>query len=241
MFSIKENKKNLKFEFSSSMSQVDRVIEGCRDFWETHEIKSATGVEHVLRELLINAIEHGNREDSSKKVFLTLDLLKNQRIKVTVNDEGEGFDPANVSIDPPKDTEQKRNRGYGIINSFADEIVFGKQGNPVTVYVSIPRETEMEIKIKGKEAFLIVSSDISAAIADQFRLKLISLFDAEIQLLTLDFLKVENIDSISLSVLICFAKEWNEKHPEKGKIVNMNKELQNLFYMTKMNELFDIA
>ena len=241
MFSIKENKKNMKFEFSSSMSQVDRVIEGCRDFWETHEIKSATGVEYVLRELLINAIEHGNREDSSKKVFLTLDLLKNQRIKVTVNDEGEGFDPANVNIDPPKDTKQKRNRSYGIINSFADEIVFGKQGNPVTVYVSIPRETEMEITIKGKEAFLNVSSDISASIADQFRLKLISLFDAEIQLLTLDFLKVENIDSISLSVLICFAKEWNEKHPEKGKIVNMNKELQNLFYMTKMNDLFDIA
>ena len=241
MFSIKENKNNLKFEFSSSMSQVDRVIEGCRDFWETHEIKSATGVEHVLRELLINAIEHGNGQDSSKKVYLTLELLKNQRIKMTVNDEGAGFDPKVVNFDPPKNTEQKRNRGYGIINSFADEIVFGKKGNPVTVYVSIPKETEMEIRIKGKEAFLTVSSDITAAIADPFRLKLISLFDAEIQLLTLDLLNVENIDSISLSVLICFAKEWNEKHPEKGKIVNMNKELQNLFYMTKMNELFEIA
>lgn len=241
MFSIKENKKNLKFEFSSSMSQVDRVIEGCRDFWKIHDIQSATGMEHVLRELLINAIEHGNRQDSSRKVFLTLELLKNQRIKITVNDEGEGFDPALVNMDPPKDTTQKRSRGYGIINSFSDEIVFGKQGNPVTVYVSIPRETEMEIKIKGKEAFLTVSSDISASIADQFRLKLVSLFDEEIQLLTLDFLKVENIDSISLSVLICFAKEWNAKHPEKGKIVHMNSELQNLFYMTKMNELFEIA
>lgn len=241
MFSIKENKKSLKFEFSSSMSQVDRVIEGCRNFWETQEIQSATGVEQVIRELLINAIEHGNQQDSSKKVFLTLELLKNLRIKLTVKDEGEGFDPGVVNMDPPRDTVQKRSRGYGIINSFADEIVFGKRGNPVTVYVSIPRETSIEIKIKGKEAFLIVSSDISAAIADEFRLKLISLIDEEIQLLTLDFLKVENIDSISLSVLICFAKEWNAKHPEKGKIVNMNKELQNLFYMTKMNELFEIA
>ena len=241
MFSIKENKKSLKFEFSSSMSQVDRVIQGCRDFWQTHEISQATGVEHVLRELLINAIEHGNQKDSSKKVFLTLELLKDKRIKTVVDDEGTGFDPAVVNLDPPRDTVQKRNRGYGIINSIADEIIFGKQGTPVTVYLSIPKETEIEIQMKGQEAILTVSSDISAAIADQFRLKLVSLFDEEILLLTLDFLKVENIDSISLSVLICFAKEWNPKHAVKAKIINMNKELQNLFFMTKMNELFDIA
>ena len=53
----------------------------------------------ALTELAINAIMHGNKGDKRKKVTFHVDL-KDDRIEVSILDEGSGFDDQHSSPDP---------------------------------------------------------------------------------------------------------------------------------------------
>src|SRR4029079_6738016 len=50
----------------------------------------------AVREAVANAIKHGNKLDSRKKVSASFDL-RGTELEITISDEGEGFDPAKVS------------------------------------------------------------------------------------------------------------------------------------------------
>ena len=50
----------------------------------------------ALRESVINAIKHGNRNDASKRVFVEFQSASEgseARLTISVRDQGEGFDP----------------------------------------------------------------------------------------------------------------------------------------------------
>src|SRR3954469_22703386 len=52
----------------------------------------------AIRESVINAIKHGNRNDSSKHVFVALETPQdNSALTIRVRDEGEGFVPEEVA------------------------------------------------------------------------------------------------------------------------------------------------
>lgn len=75
-------------------------------------------------EAATNAIQHGNRNDATKKVRLQF-VLSPDRLEVTVKDEGRGFDPAEVE-DPlkPENMLRERGRGIFIIRAFMDDVKF---------------------------------------------------------------------------------------------------------------------
>ena len=52
-----------------------------------------------LSEAVNNAIVHGNRESSEKKVYLNPKVIGDKRLIFTITDEGEGFD-FNKLLDP---------------------------------------------------------------------------------------------------------------------------------------------
>lgn len=84
-----------------------------------------TGV--AVRESLINAIKHGNRNDESKRVhveFTSLDDDSGPGLAIRVRDEGHGFDPACLAdCRAPENLLKGNGRGIFLIRSFMDELV----------------------------------------------------------------------------------------------------------------------
>ena len=80
----------------------------------------------AVRESVINAIKHGNREDERKRVhveFTTLNGDTPPGLRIRVRDEGPGFDPDDVP-DPlaPENVLKSSGRGIFLIRSFMDEL-----------------------------------------------------------------------------------------------------------------------
>lgn len=90
---------------------------------EGHKISMA------VRESLINAFQHGNRQDAGKSIGLSF-LLYPDRLVVEVWDEGSGFDLAQVP-DPLADESLLKTSGRGIflIRCFMDEFQVGSRRN----------------------------------------------------------------------------------------------------------------
>ena len=82
----------------------------------------------AVRESVINAIKHGNRNDTAKRVHVEFTPLEgtaaSQGVSIRVRDEGPGFDPEDVP-DPlaPENLLKGSGRGIFLIRSFMDEMV----------------------------------------------------------------------------------------------------------------------
>jgi len=80
----------------------------------------------AVRESVINAIKHGNRDDERKHVYVEFTPLSNSApagIAIRVRDEGPGFDPETIP-DPlaPENVLKASGRGIFIIRTFMDEM-----------------------------------------------------------------------------------------------------------------------
>ena len=80
-----------------------------------------------VRECVINAIKHGNRNDTAKRVhveFTSLDNDEGPGVAIRVRDEGAGFDPeALPDCLAPENLLKCSGRGIFLIRSFMDELV----------------------------------------------------------------------------------------------------------------------
>jgi serine/threonine-protein kinase RsbW len=81
----------------------------------------------AVRESVINAIKHGNREDYGKLVTVEFTFdppAKPSVLVVRVLDQGEGFEPEEVA-DPlaPENILKSSGRGIFFMRSFMDELV----------------------------------------------------------------------------------------------------------------------
>jgi serine/threonine-protein kinase RsbW len=78
----------------------------------------------AVRESVVNAIKHGNRQDESKRVHLAF-TLDTDELEVEVADEGDGFDPDAVP-DPIAEENLLKTYGRGIffMRSFMDTVSY---------------------------------------------------------------------------------------------------------------------
>lgn len=84
-------------------------------------------------EAMRNAIIHGNKSDRKLSVDIAYTIEKN-RIKITVEDKGKGFDPSSIP-DPtrPENLYKESGRGIHIMKRLMDGINYNKKGNRVTM------------------------------------------------------------------------------------------------------------
>jgi serine/threonine-protein kinase RsbW len=85
----------------------------------------------AVRESVINAIKHGNREDPSKHViveFMLTPRTKPEEFVVRVLDEGAGFDPEDVA-DPldPANMLKSSGRGIFFMKNFMDDVLIARR------------------------------------------------------------------------------------------------------------------
>jgi serine/threonine-protein kinase RsbW len=137
----------VRLEFCSAFDMLDFVQlvsdHLCRrvgfDEDSTHWISVA------IRESVINAIKHGNRNDLDKMVhveFTTSTDPETAGLIVSVRDEGEGFEPEAVA-DPlaPENMLKSSGRGIFLIRNFMDELELRR-----------PPEGGMEVRMVKKLA-----------------------------------------------------------------------------------------
>src|SRR5439155_19542972 len=79
----------------------------------------------AIRESVINAIKHGNRNDSTKRVFVEFGTSMGEvpELSIRVRDQGEGFDPELVAnpLDP-ENLLKSSGRGIFLIRNFMDDV-----------------------------------------------------------------------------------------------------------------------
>ncbi len=128
---MEEHRIVVKREFNSDrkiLSDLEGIFLRIQDLFpfnqeKFHNILVAT------TEAVINAIQHGNKNDLNKKVFLSVEAF-DKKIIVVVQDEGAGFDPSNLE-DPrtPENLLKERGRGIFIIRQLSDSVSINSGGN----------------------------------------------------------------------------------------------------------------
>jgi len=102
----------------------------------------------AIRESVINAIKHGNRNDESKRVFVEFATASGDapELVVRVRDQGEGFDPDAIE-DPlaPENLLKSSGRGIFLIRSFMDDVTLeraAEDGMEVRMVKRVAARTE---------------------------------------------------------------------------------------------------
>jgi serine/threonine-protein kinase RsbW len=107
---------------------IERLLVECN--YDHHEI---FGIKLALEEAVVNAIKHGNRFDTSKKVRIACSV-STERIDLLINDEGTGFDPGGLP-DPtaPENLDRPCGRGVMLMRHYMTDVRFNERGNSVTM------------------------------------------------------------------------------------------------------------
>ena len=97
---------------------------------------SILAIKLALDEALANAINHGNHQDPAKRI--TVDYQIDAReARITVQDEGNGFDPDTVP-DPTLDENQTLSHGRGLMlmRVYMDDVIYDCSGSRVALVKS---------------------------------------------------------------------------------------------------------
>ncbi|MBN2898899.1 MAG: ATP-binding protein [Clostridia bacterium] len=110
--------------FYSGFAEVDEVVLEAIEALKKLNIqafeKAEFRINFMLREILNNAVEHGNRFDRTKKVMLKI-LYRDNVLIFKVKDEGAGIEPLRHGIHDF--VLRERNRGYEVIKSFDFDVM----------------------------------------------------------------------------------------------------------------------
>ncbi len=235
-FLIIEEEDALGITIASEMDLVERVLRSARTFAEDFDPTPFPDLQQVLRELLENAVVHGNRRRPDKVVACEIARVRDDLFKVTVSDEGEGFDHRNAEVLASSAPRWEGTRGFGLIRAVCEQIDFNEAGNEASVFLRRSRETQYEVALEGDRAMIRPSGNITAATVDALKSRLVDLVDRGVGRYTFDFGRVEEIDSVSLTLFVVLVKMLMKKEmaPEL-EIVNSSENIQKLFNLTRLD------
>jgi serine/threonine-protein kinase RsbW len=102
---------------------VHRTAEGMAEVTGFEE-SDALNLALAVREVVINAIMHGNRSDPGRSVEVVLETNA-EGLRARITDQGTGFDPE-ATPDPTLEENRLRTSGRGLllVRSFVDDVKF---------------------------------------------------------------------------------------------------------------------
>ena len=141
----KDQKKLYNFRLKSTTDQITKTVQrfdellngmNCCTSRDKSELSTA------LSEALANAIIHGNKTESKKTVDLKIQLFSD-KIKINVEDEGNGFDPKKIESPlKPENLKKTNGRGIYLMSMFMDDVSFkkSKTGMKVTLVKNLQKK-----------------------------------------------------------------------------------------------------
>ncbi len=114
-------------------SEPSALVRPCRQILSSLEAKGFSqddifAVHLALEEAFLNAVKHGNKMDSTKKVKVEY-TVDQEKVEICVTDEGEGFDPG--AIPDPRVGEnlyRPEGRGLLLISSYMHTVEYASRG-----------------------------------------------------------------------------------------------------------------
>jgi len=127
----------ISFEFYSYRELIFEAIDDSGKFLAKFITESEAIVfKVILRELLMNAVIHGNRSNEKLMVKCSVEYLGDKNFKISVEDEGNGF-AHSIAADGAQDFPYRiKRKGYLLINRLSEQILFNDRGNRVIVYLT---------------------------------------------------------------------------------------------------------
>ncbi len=124
----------LTYSLSSDVDMVSPFVDRLMLTINTLRVMDGTEVdiEVALREALLNAVIHGNREDPGKRVYLRLRCRADGEVLMAIRDEGAGFESG--SVPAPTALEHRMSthgRGVYLMRALMDEVSFEEGGTVV--------------------------------------------------------------------------------------------------------------
>ena len=121
--------------FSSDLHESASVQRQIMDIWLKNGVSDGDlpDLQLALEEGLANAVKHGNQLNPAKQVKVECQLLDDCMIRVTIEDEGAGFNPEEVP-DPTdfENLDKPSGRGIVLMRAFMDEVLYNDRGNQLT-------------------------------------------------------------------------------------------------------------
>lgn len=139
MFFAKEDKNSFKIIFSSRECYVTDVLSMSKKYMARFDISEADmkKIETLLRELIMNALVHGNTNIEEKSICSSIEYYGWDLVKITVLDEGVGFNYSTVK----ENFVSSKNGGYGLINELSGHLEFNDKGNRVTAFFNVDKKS----------------------------------------------------------------------------------------------------
>ncbi|MDO4585790.1 MAG: ATP-binding protein [Planctomycetia bacterium] len=112
--------------FGQGSRVIDEILKKMADKnWSDRDIFA---VNMALEESITNAIEHGNRRDPQKKVQVRYSV-QNDKVFISVRDEGSGFD-SRIIPDPrsKENIDKPSGRGVLLIHGFMTKVWYNQNG-----------------------------------------------------------------------------------------------------------------
>jgi anti-sigma regulatory factor (Ser/Thr protein kinase)/ABC-type transporter Mla MlaB component len=232
----------LTFKFASTMEQAETVVAETRAFFDAAGLALSVGCVTILRELLINAVEHGNKLRQERCVDGSVELLSTPgQVRFVVRDEGDGFAHATRPMSFPADPCALRGRGLALIRSFADRIEFNAKGNEVTVYARNGQEIPCTIMEENGWAVVVPYGNITAAVAGRFCDMLKQLAERGAVRVRLDLGHVKDIDSTGLTAFLLLPRtiRGQGRMPEL-EAVNVGLDVMNVLLLARLDAVYRI-
>lgn len=108
--------------------------------------------ELCFEEALINAMQHGNNEDPSKKVRVVA-FGDDDRWGLIIEDEGKGFGPEDLpDRDDPESIFHEAGRGILLMDHYLDELTYNRRGNKLRMIRHRQSEPEPSYREQAERA-----------------------------------------------------------------------------------------
>ena len=246
---VTEGKSNsVDLELPSVLGSIDAVEQNAETFGQRAGFgeDDVSQIALVCREAAVNAVVHGNKYASDKKVSANFELSPTT-LTIRIADQGAGFDPEKLA-DPLAEENLLRTSGRGVflMRAIMDEVHF-RQLNPGTEITLIKHRTRGEARgdmdIKNRQVDGVLVMDLGGKItmgegSGQLRSAIQDALAAGSKKILVNLSAVSYVDSSGLGELVGGYTTVKNAGGEL-KLLGLTKKVKDLLVITKLLTVFD--
>lgn len=136
-----------RFEFTlpscinSIGTAVENIMQFCQKCCDKIDENALFDLKVVSNELISNAVKHGNCEDDSKLVKISVSIDTDKLARIIVEDEGEGYEyryhKCRSAEHQPAEYLKESGRGMVIVDNLCENVNVNFKGNKVEVSIKL--------------------------------------------------------------------------------------------------------